>query len=354
MLEISDLCARVGSFELKSIRFAIQRGEYFVVLGPSGVGKTLLLETIAGLTIPSVGKILLRGRDITFEKIQNRSLSIVYQDADLFPHLSVYNNIAYPLRCRGDKQVDEKVTAAAAKTGIADKLDRKPDTLSGGEYQRAALARSLAADSDLFLLDEPLSSLDPKSRDELRGLLRSLNRSGITMVHVTHDYEEAISLATRIGVMDNGQLVQVASPVEIFRHPRSEFIARFVGIKNYFQGILRSIAGSELKEFSSNGIKILCLSDVPEGNAILVIPHQEITVGNGMDPGEGHGNSFQGVIRDIVQAKIGFELTVDIGIELRVGVSETTRQSLDLAIGKQVWVAFDASACSVYVNSSTS
>jgi len=348
MLEILDLCMRIGSFELKSVRFAVERGDYFVVLGSSGVGKTLLLETIAGLLPPSSGRILLRGRDITFEKIQKREMSIVYQDSDLFPHLSVYDNIAYPLRCRRDKQVDGKVTAAALKTGIADKLDRKPATLSGGEYQRAALARSLAADSDLFLLDEPLSLLDAKSRNELRGLLRGLNRDGITMVHVTHDYEEAIALATRIGVMESGRLVQVAPPDEIFRHPRSEFIARFVGIKNYFRGTLRPIVGSDLKEFSSNGIKILCNTEVPEGPAFLIIRHGEVAIGNAIES-SGNCNSFPGVIRDVIPAKLGFEVTVDVGIELVVGISEVERRSLDLSIGKQVWVSFNASACNVYV-----
>jgi ABC-type Fe3+/spermidine/putrescine transport system ATPase subunit len=347
MLEVFDLCMSVGTFELKSICFAVKRGDYFVVLGSSGVGKTLLLETIAGLATPSSGKILLRGRDITFERIQKRNMSIVYQDADLFPHLSVFDNIAYPLRCRGDKEVDRKVTSAATQTGIGDKLGRKPDTLSGGEYQRAALARSLASDSDLFLLDEPLSSLDAKSRKELRGLLRGLNRDGITMVHVTHDYEEAIALATRIGVMENGRLVQVANPDEIFRHPRSEFVARFMGVRNYLQGTLRRVADSDLKEFSLSGVKILCLTDVPEGDAFLIIRHDEITIGNAIDPGSNR-NSFQGVIRDIIPAKIGFEVTVDIGIELLVGISEIALRFLDLAIGKQVWVSFSPSACSVY------
>ena len=349
MLEILDLCMRVGSFELKSIRFEVKHGDYFVVLGSSGMGKTLLLETIAGLVTPSSGKILLRGRDITFEKIQNRHMSIVYQDSDLFPHLSVYDNIAYPLRCRGDKQVDGKVNAAALQTGIAEKLGRRPETLSGGEYQRAALARSLAADSDLFLLDEPLSSLDTGSRNDLRGLLRGLNRSGITMVHVTHDYEEALALATRIGVMENGRLVQVAAPAEIFRHPRSEFVARFVGIKNYLRGTLSPVVGSDLKEFSSNGIKILCLADVPEGESFLIIRHEEITIGNTIEASSSR-NRFQGVIRDIIPAKLGLEVTVDIGVELVVGTSEVALRSLDLAVGKQVWVSFEPSSCRVYAN----
>jgi ABC-type Fe3+/spermidine/putrescine transport system ATPase subunit len=349
MLEIVDLCLSVGSFELKSIRFKVKRGDYFVVLGPSGVGKTLLLETIAGLATPSAGRILTRGQDITFEKIQNRNMSIVYQDADLFPHLSVYDNIAYPLRCRGDEQVNGKVNAAALKTGIADKLDRKPDTLSGGEYQRAALARSLAAASDLFLLDEPLSSLDAKSRDDLRGLLRGLNRSGITMVHVTHDYEEAVALATMIGVMDSGRLVQVGPPEEIFRRPRSKFVARFVGIKNFLQGTLHPTTDGSLKEFSASGVNIRCRADIPEGGAFLIIRPEEISLANSMEPGS-DSNSFKGEIRDIVPATTGLEVAVDIGIELRAAVSENALQSLKLAIGKQVWVGFNIAACHVYGN----
>ncbi len=347
MLAAEALSLEVGNFKLRNIRFAVERGDYFVILGASGVGKTLLLEALAGLLSPSSGKIFLRGRDITAERIQKRNLSIVYQDGGLFPHLSVYDNIAYPLRSRGARLIDARVTEAATHTGIADKLSRKPESLSGGEYQRATLARCLAADSDLFLLDEPLSSLDAKSKIELRALLRRLNRDGITMVHVTHDYEEAVSLATKIGIMENGELVHVASPEEIFRHPKSEFIASFVGIKNYFRGSVRELPESDLKEFSSNGIRFWCLTEMPPGEAFLTIRPDEIVVSNTAERSSMR-NQFRGVVKDMVPSRLGLDLTVDVGVEIIATISSDARNSLEFEIGKEVWISFKASSCRIH------
>ncbi len=347
MLKVTNLSLRLGSFALKNIGFAVEKGDYFVILGLSGVGKSVLLETLAGLVKPEAGKIYLRGKEITDESIQRRNLSIVYQDADLFPHLSVYENIAYPLKCRRHARIAERVGRAAEQTGIADKLDRLPETLSGGEYQRTALARSLAAGSDLFLLDEPLSSLDVKSRNELRALLRSLNRQGITMVHVTHDYEEAISLATRIGIMENGELVHVAPPEEVFQRPRSEFIAQFVGVKNYLQGNVRGIPGSDLKHFICGNITIFCLTEVPDGEAYLIIRPDEISLAQSREESSSR-NHFRGKIKDIAAARLGFEVTVDIGVKMVSIVSGEALRALDLEIGREIWISFKASSCRIY------
>ncbi len=347
MISVENISLIVGNFELKNINFRVEKGDYFVILGISGVGKSLLLESIAGLIRTTSGKIILRGKEITEEKIQKRNISIVYQDADLFPHLTVYENIAYPLKSKKEKRIKEKVLKAAEQVGIADKLNRKPETLSGGEYQRVALARSLAAGNDIFLLDEPLSSLDSKSKSELRALLRKLNRNGITIIHVTHDYEEAISLASKIGIMENGKLVQIASPVEIFKHPKSEFVAQFTGVKNFFRGELKTIQGSDLKEFYSNGLKIFCLTDVEDGEAFLMIQPDEISISNQVETGSTR-NHFVGKITDIAPAKLGMDIYVDIGCEMVVQISSDARKSLRLEIGKEVWINFKASSCKIY------
>ena len=347
MLSVENISLQIGNFELKEINFAVEQGDYFVILGISGVGKSLLLESIAGLVNIKSGKIFLRGKEITREKIQKRNISIVYQDEDLFPHLSIFENIAYPLRSRNEKNIKEKIIIAAEQTGVSDKLERKPETLSGGEYQRVALARSLAADNDIFLLDEPLSSLDPKSKNELRALLRRLNRNGITIIHVTHDYEEAISLANKIGIMENGKIVQIASPEEIFKHPKSEFVAQFTGVKNFFKGELKTIQGSDLKILSANGLKIFCLTSVEDGDAYLMIQPNEISISNSIISGSSR-NQFQGKIFDIANAKLGLDVHVDIGNELIVTISADALKSLELEIGKEVWVSFKASSCKIY------
>ncbi|MFA7420064.1 MAG: ABC transporter ATP-binding protein [Melioribacteraceae bacterium] len=347
MLKLENISLRVGEFELNNISFEVERGDYFVILGLSGVGKSLLLESIAGLIRPSSGKIFLRDEDITWKKIQERKVSIVYQDADLFPHLTVFENIAYPLKSDGEKDIKAKVLACAGKVGATEFLYRKPETLSGGEYQRVSLARSLAADNDIFLLDEPLASLDSKSKSEMRMLLRQLNRNGITIIHVTHDYEEAISLASKIGVMENGTLVHVAAPEEVFRHPKSEFIAHFIGAKNFFRGNLKTIPQSDLKEFSVNGISMFCLTDVEDGEVFLTIQPEEISISAEAEKGSSR-NHFKGKIIDIAPAKVGFEVIVNIGTELIALISGDSKKELKLEIGKEVWVNFKASSCKVY------
>ncbi len=347
MLSVENISLKAGNFELNNISFKVEKGDYFVILGISGVGKSLLLESIAGLIETRSGRIILRGKDITEEKIQNRNISIVYQEADLFPHLTVFDNIAYPLKSKKEKGIKEKVLKAAEQVGVTDKLNRQPETLSGGEYQRVALARSLAAGNDIFLLDEPLSSLDSKSKSELRSLLRKLNRTGITIIHVTHDYEEAISLASKIGIMENGKLVQIASPTEIFRHPKSEFVARFTGVKNFFRGELKSITESDLKEFSSNGLKIFCLTETGDGDAFLMIQPDEISISDKAEGGSAR-NHFHSRITDIAPAKLGLDVYVDIGCEMVVQISDYARKSLGLEIGKKVWINFKASSCKIY------
>jgi molybdopterin-binding protein len=348
MLKLENISLHVGEFELKNISFEVERGEYFVILGLSGVGKSLLLESIAGLIKPVKGKIYLRGEEITTRTIQQRKVSIVYQDADLFPHLTVFENIAYPLKSNSEKDIKAKVLACAEKVGATELLSRRPETLSGGEYQRVSIARSLAADNDIFLLDEPLASLDSKSKSELRMLLRKLNRSGITIIHVTHDYEEAISLASKIGVMENGALVHVATPEEVFRHPKSEFVAHFIGTKNFFRGNLKTIPQSDLKEFCASGINIFCLTDVEDGDVFLTIQPEEISISTESEKGSSR-NHFNGKIIDIAPAKVGFEVVVNIGTELTALISGDSKNELKLELGKEVWVNFKASCCKVYI-----
>ena len=235
MLELQSVSKRLGAFAITDLNLRVTDGEYFIQLGPSGVGKTVLLELIAGLLRPDSGRILWRGEEITHRPPEARRFAIVYQDYALFPHLGVADNIAYGLKAAGmgRRAVAERVARLADNLQIAALLDRRPDTLSGGEQQRVALARALATDPELLLLDEPLSAVDMAIRRQLRKLLKRIHReTGTTFFHVTHSAEEAMALGDRVGVMLEGRQRQVATPEQLFRHPDDPEVAEFLGLRN--------------------------------------------------------------------------------------------------------------------------
>ena len=352
MLKIKDISVRLGQFELAGVNFEVARGEYFVLLGMSGAGKSVLLQVIGGLIPASGGQIFLDGKDISGEKIQRRRVGIVFQDSALFPHMNVYGNIAYPLKSLKHRagETDRKVRELAGLTGVDHLLKRAVANLSGGEAQRVALARALALDPSCLLLDEPLSALDVQLRGELRSLLREINRRGQTIVHVTHDYEEAAVLAGRIGVIEGGTVVQEGTTAQVFQHPKSEFVARFVGIRNFFRGMLDKEKGREegrgkgsLRRFTTGGIGFTLLSDEPPGEGYVVIRAEDVIISNDLASSSAV-NNFSGVITGLEPARMGTEVMVDIGISLVVLVSDNSAASLELAGGKNVWVSFKASA----------
>lgn len=209
MLSVRQISKSLGNLTIKDVSFEVRPGQYFVLLGASGVGKSVLLETIAGLSRPDAGRIFLDGKDITNERIQKRKIGMVFQNSALFPHMTVYDNIAYPLRCKKLKacQIRERVVELAEDFAVTSLLKRDSQTLSGGESQRVSLARVVASEPQCLLLDEPISSLDVKSRPQVRALLRKINARGQQrIVHVTHDYTEAVSLGTHIGLWRTGGL----------------------------------------------------------------------------------------------------------------------------------------------------
>ena len=233
MLELRSITKRLGDFEMREVNLRIEHGEYFILLGPSGVGKTVLIETIAGLIRPDTGTILWQGSDITISPPETRRFAVVYQDCALFPHMTVAANVVYGLRSRADAR--ERLLRTAEMMGISHLLGRYPHGLSGGEQQRVAIARALMTDPELLLLDEPLSSLDAKTRRQFRAELKRIHREfGAAVLHVTHDMEEAMSLGDRIGVMLDGRIHQCGTPEELFRKPSSREVADFLGMRNVF------------------------------------------------------------------------------------------------------------------------
>jgi len=350
MLEIKGLNINFKEFEISDINFSIDKGDYFVLLGKSGAGKTLILEMIAGLLFPDSGKIVLNDKDITYSKIQSRKVGLVFQDYAIFPHMSVYNNIAYPLKSKkiNSKEIRELVNTCAHDLNISHILNRSPKTLSGGELQRVALARTLILKPDLLLLDEPLSSLDIQLRKELRSLLRKLNKNGQTIIHVTHDYEDAVSLANKIAVMHEGTVVQSGTPEDIFQNPKSEFVAEFTGTKNFFKARIESQGKENLKKAYINSKLIIFLyTETESGEGFIKIRNKNIVLSDKKIEMSTQ-NTFKGKVLEIIPAHFGFEILIDIGVELSVLISKESLEKFNIQEEKYMWVSFKASSVKFY------
>ncbi len=345
MLDLQKITKKLDGFSIRDISFKVEKGDYYIVLGHSGAGKTVLLEIIAGLIIPDSGKVFYNGTDITFQKIQKRKFGLVFQDLAIFPHLSVKENIAYPLKNKkiSKQNINKKVKELAENFEIAHLLNRKPVNLSGGELQRVALARTLALNPDILLLDEPLSSLDVQLKNDLRRLLRNLNKKGQTIIHVTHDYEEAILLSNKIAVFHAGKIIQSGLTNDVFHHPGSEFVAHFTGIKNYFQVTLKGLEQNGLKTAKINDIEIKLLSTEKSKEGYIIIRCEDIILSDEIQNSSAT-NNFKGIITDINPSKSGIEIVIDIGIQLTAIISKTSLKKLNLSEGKKICISFKASA----------
>lgn len=356
-VEIRDLWVDLEEFRLCDINLDVADGEYFVVLGPTGAGKTVLLETIAGLHRPLRGRVLLAGDDVTHAPPERRGVGFVYQDYVLFPHLSVAGNIAFGLRLRGMSRgdIEERVAAISQLLGIEHLLHRRPGTLSGGEAQRVALARALVVEPRLLLLDEPLSALDPETREGLQRELGRIHRElGTTTIHVTHDFEEAVALGDRIAVLREdrvgdsrreGQIVQVGTPEEIFRRPANEFVARFVGVRNIFRGETHP-AEDGYKLVSLDGLSIAVVTEL-EGPSHASIRPEEIVLSREPLLSSAR-NVFRGRIVAISDRGAIVYVTVRIPPDFVCMITRRSLEEMELREGMGVYIAFKASAVHVF------
>ncbi len=340
MLRTERLSKRIDAFSLKDISLEVAQGEYYVLLGRSGAGKTQLLELICGLTPPDSGRIFLEGEEITRKRVQDRGIGLVFQDLALFPHYSVKDNIMYPLKIKKlslTERVD-RVQRAAAEMNITDLLLRNPNTLSGGEKQRVALARTLVTQPKILLLDEPMASVDASLKDDIRRMLRRLNRSGQTIIHVTHDFGEAISLASRVGVMHNGRIIQEGTPLEVFNHPVNRFVARYAGIKNFFRATF-------IKSYNScSGItEKRTKFRLPGGSypsaGLLIIGSTEVLLSRQGAAGV-QINNIHGIIDDVVPSPTGFEITVNAGDFFYADITHREMEENRFITGEKVIVSF--------------
>ncbi|MCX7682713.1 MAG: ATP-binding cassette domain-containing protein [Anaerolineae bacterium] len=350
-VRLEQVCVALGEFRLGELTLEVAAGEYFVVLGPSGAGKTVLLETIAGIHRPCRGRIFIDGRDVTDLPPEKRGVGFVYQDSALFPHLNVFENVAFGLRLRGGRQVEEQVRAVSRLLDIEHLLLRRPERLSGGERQRVALARALVIAPRLLLLDEPLGALDPASRGALQRELAGLHGSlKTTIIHVTHDFEEAVALGERIAILQQGRVVQVGTPEEVFRRPNSEFVARFVGARNIFKGELRP-AEDGYKVLSVGGIAIAVVTGLV-GQVHGSLRPEDIIISR--EPFRSSvRNSFPGRITNIADRGSVIYVTVCLSegpapLELACAITRRSLEEMELREGEEVYIAFKASAVHVF------
>lgn len=233
-----------GSPLLKGISFEVKTGEVLCLLGRSGSGKSTLLRIIAGIESAEHGEVLWNGEDMCEVPTHLRRFGLMFQDYALFPHLNVHDNIAFGLKMQGENKqvIEQKVSAALEQVNLAGFGKRSVSDLSGGEQQRVALARALAPEPRLLMLDEPLAALDRALRAQLQEELRQvLHRAGIPAIYVTHDQDEALALGDRIALLNEGQIVQIGKPEEVYRHPRSEWVARFLGMENILAGHVKQL-----------------------------------------------------------------------------------------------------------------
>ena len=257
---------------IPSIDLEINEGEFVVFVGPSGCGKSTLLRLIAGLEDVTSGRILIDGEDATDKPPAKRGLAMVFQSYALYPHMSVRNNIGFPLKMANvDKaEIDRKVEDAAKILNLTDYLERKPRALSGGQRQRVAMGRSIVRNPQVFLFDEPLSNLDAKLRVQMRGEIKTLHRRlKTTMVYVTHDQIEAMTMADRIVVMQAGRIEQIGSPLELYDRPANAFVAQFIGspAMNLFPA---TVQGGELALAGGASSGIAAPANLPEGHEVLI------------------------------------------------------------------------------------
>ena len=311
MIELRGVTTRYGSVVANdALDLAVRRGELMTLLGPSGCGKTTALRTLTGHVRPDVGRVLLDGRDVTDLPTHRRELGMVFQNFALFPHMTVRDNVAFPLMIRGvgRGETAERVGQMLRLVRLEGHEAKHPRQLSGGQQQRVGLARALVYRPKVLLLDEPLSNLDAKLREEMRHEIKDvLRRLEITAVYVTHDQEEALALSDRIAIMHQGRLEQVGEPEEIYGQPRSRFVADFVGLSNFLDGQIETVdaagmrvrvgtarvvvppvpgarAGQAVPLFIRPAAVELLAADAPDGPDVLAARVESITyLGDRMD-----------------------------------------------------------------------
>jgi putative spermidine/putrescine transport system ATP-binding protein len=343
IVRLDEVSKSYGAYPVVDrLSLTVNAGEFLTLLGPSGSGKSTILSCIAGFTIPNEGEIRIGEERVTLVPPFKRNVGMVFQNYALFPHLTVTENLAFPLRMRAiDKRtVKDRLDWALSLVKLQDLRSRYPKQLSGGQQQRVALARALIFEAPVLLLDEPLSALDRKLRTEMQMEIRNLHqRLGVTIVFVTHDQEEALTMSDRIAVVNHGRIEQLGRPIELYNHPRNRFVSEFVGESNFLFG---DAASSEL--VTASGLRVpLPVVPTPQGPISISIRPEQILLMEPL-PGRLHGRithvSYIGeTSRYIVSTEAGDTLTVKR--------QNTTKESV-FPVGSHVGLHWEAASVVVH------
>ncbi|MGI6152042.1 MAG: spermidine/putrescine ABC transporter ATP-binding protein [Christensenellales bacterium] len=296
-----------GEEALKNINLYIRNGEFLTLLGPSGCGKTTMLRLIAGFETPSSGKVYIDGKDVTDVPAYKRKVNTVFQKYALFPHLNVYDNVAFGLKLKklDKKIIDKKVREMLSMVDLSGYENRSVEALSGGQQQRVAIARALANEPEVLLLDEPLGALDLKLRKEMQIELKRMQQQlGITFVYVTHDQEEALTMSDTIVVMRKGVIQQIGTPTDIYNEPKNAFVADFIGESNILPGVM---VEDYFVEFAGKGFNCVDKGFDPNEAVDVVIRPEDIKL---VPPDDG---TLNGVVRSLVFMGVHYEMQIDTG-----------------------------------------
>jgi molybdopterin-binding protein len=347
VIRLESLHVRVGSFDLRDITLEVPTGGYALIIGPTGSGKTTLLEAVAGHATLRSGKVFMHDEDVTHLPPERRGIGFVYQQYYLFPHLSVYDNIAYGVS-RNGHSAGARVRELAEMLAIEPLLGRTVRGLSGGEQQRVALARALAPKPSILLLDEPFAAVDPATRQVLRRELRELHeREGITTLQVTHDFDEALRLGDLVAVLSEGRIAQSGTPEQVFRYPNSAFVARFVGSGNVIAGRVERASEREndgpFRGHFHGDHMILDVVAEREGPMHAVIRPEDIVLSRTQHPDSAR-NHMEGRVVRLERTGPVTLVHLDVGRPLIASI--TTASALEMGLGPNaaVVVAFKATA----------
>ena len=347
-LEIKNLQKKYtkdGPLVVNNMNLSIEKGEFIVFLGPSGCGKTTTIRMISGLEDISGGEILIDGEDVIGKKPKDRGVSMIFQSYAIWPHMTVFDNIAYPLKLQKvpKDEIKKRVTAAAEATDIVGLLNRYPAQMSGGQRQRVAVSRAIVVKPKIFLMDEPLSNLDAKLRVQMRTVIKKLQRRlGITTIYVTHDQEEALAISDRIAVIKEGEVMQVGSPENIYKKPQNTFVAGFIGVSNFVECDVNGENPKAAVLDIKGECTITCSLKAPfKGEGIISARPEQLF----FDEKEGLPGKI--VISTFLGDFIEYEIELDNG--QTVQLNEYTKDVRELRPdGQRVKVNFDINAVGVY------